>query len=279
MKAYKLLLPITVVFLVLWSLGPVVWTFITSISSVGDLTSSPPNVIPDKLALQNYSKLFGLSHNSGLTWKNMQHALYNSLFTSATATILVAVTSLMAGYAFARLRFPGKNLFFFITIATLVIPAFGVIIPLYRFMAETHLLNTYKGLVLVYLSIFAPVSLWLMKGFVESIPFSLEEAAMLEGAGRWKILRIIVFPLTAPGLVAVAILTFLGCWSQFATVLVFSPTLKNLTVFISEFVTKTSIDYPMMCAVGTVSMIPPILIVAFLNRYLIEGMVAGSVKG
>lgn len=279
MKAYKLLLPITVVFLVLWSLGPVVWTFITSISNVADLTASPPKVIPDKLDLENYSKLFGLAHNSDLTWKNMQHALYNSLFTSATATILVAVTSLMAGYAFARLRFPGKNLFFFITIATLVIPAFGVIIPLYRFMAQTHLLNTYKGLVLVYLSIFAPVSLWLMKGFVESIPFSLEEAAMLEGAGRWKILRLIVFPLTAPGLVAVAILTFLGCWSQFATVLVFSPTLKNLTVFISEFVTKTSIDYPMMCAVGTVSMIPPILIVAFLNRYLIEGMVAGSVKG
>jgi multiple sugar transport system permease protein len=279
MRVNKLGLAIAVLFLVLWSLGPVVWTFITSISSVADLTSSPPNVIPDRLDFQNYSKLFGLSQNSGLTWKNMQHALYNSLFTSAWTTILVAVTALMAGYAFARLSFPGKNLFFFITIATLVIPAFGVVIPLYRFMAESHLLNTYKGLILVYLSIFAPVSLWLMKGFVESIPFSLEEAAMLEGAGRWKILRTIVFPLTAPGLVAVAILTFLGCWSQFATVLVFTPTLKNLTVFISEFVTKTSIDYPMMCAVGTVSMIPPILIVAFLNRYLIEGMVAGSVKG
>jgi multiple sugar transport system permease protein len=261
-----------------WSLLPVLWTAITSVSKVKDLTAVPPDIFPNSPSFGGYGKLFGFDKNNWDVWTSMKQTTINSLIGSVGGMIVVIFIALLSGYAFARLRFPGRNWVFFICIATMALPGYAVMIPLYRLMVDMHLLNTYQGIILVFASAFAPVAVWLMRGFISGLPYEIEESATIDGAGRWRILFAIIFPLTAPGLVAVAIITFLGCWSMFVTVMVFSPSLKTLNVFISEFVLKTSIDYPMMCAVGVVSMIPPILIVTFLNRYLISGLMMGSVK-
>ncbi|WP_276353113.1 carbohydrate ABC transporter permease [Cohnella caldifontis] len=267
-----------VLLLAAWSLLPVIWTAITSISKVKDLTALPPNIFPDAPNFGSYGKLFGFDQNSWDVWATMRETSLNSLIGSVGGMIVVIFLALLSGYAFARVRFPGRNWVFFICIATMALPGYAVMIPLYQLMMDMHLLNTYPGIILVFCSAFAPIAVWLMRGFIAGLPYEIEESATIDGAGRWRILFAIVFPLTAPGLVAVAIITFLGCWSMFVTVMVFSPSLKTLNVFISEFVLKTSIDYPMMCAVGVISMIPPILIVTFLNRYLISGLMMGSVK-
>jgi multiple sugar transport system permease protein len=153
-------------------------------------------------------------------------------------------------------------------------------IPLYRLMISLKLIDTYLGITLIYVSAFLPLALWLMRSVYESLPISLEEAAWLDGAGRIYTLVRIVLPLSAPGLIAAAILTFLNAWGQFIVPLVFSPTLatKPLTVLLPEFVTRNYVDYGLMNAAGMLAIVPPILLVLFLNRYLVSGLMAGAQK-
>lgn len=194
--------------------------------------------------------------------------------------MLTVTLAAFGGYAFVRLRFPGRDLIFVLVVATLAIPAYTVMIPLYRLMVSLRLVDTYVGVTLIYVSAFLPLALWLMRSVYQSLPLSTEEAAWLDGAGRLYTLVFIVMPLAAPGLIASAILTFLSAWGQFMVPLVFSPTLatKPLTVLIPEFVSKNYVDYGLMNAAGVLAIVPPILVVLFLNRYLVRGLMAGSGK-
>jgi multiple sugar transport system permease protein len=165
-------------------------------------------------------------------------------------------------------------------VATLGVPAYTVMIPLYRIMIGAGLVDTYLGVTLIYISAFLPLALWLMRSVYQAMPLSLEEAAWLDGASKLYTLVRIVLPLAGPGLVATAILTFLSAWGQFMVPLVFSPTLstKPLTVLIPEFVTRNYVDYGLMNAAGIVAIVPPILLVIFLNRFLVQGLMAGASK-
>ena len=164
-------------------------------------------------------------------------------------------------------------------VATLAIPGYAVLIPLFRIMICTHMVDTFVGITLIYVSAYLPLTLWLMRSVFESLPVSLEEAAQIDGAGRLYIFARIVLPLVGPGLTAAAILTFLGAWGQYLVPLVFSPTLaKPLTVLIPEFAGKNFIDYGLITASGSIAIIIPALVVIFLNRYLVSGLLAGSIK-
>jgi multiple sugar transport system permease protein len=147
-------------------------------------------------------------------------------------------------------------------------------------MISLKLIDTYTGVTLIYISAFLPLALWLMRSVYQAMPISLEEAAWLDGASKIYTLVRIVLPLAAPGLIASAILTFLNAWGQFMVPLVFSPTLKTkpLTVLIPEFVTRNYVDYGLMNAAGILAIIPPVLLVLFLNRYLVQGLMAGASK-
>jgi multiple sugar transport system permease protein len=212
-------------------------------------------------------------------WKQFRGALFNSIVTALAATILCVAMSALGGYAFTRLDFPGRRVLFIAVVATLAIPGYAVLIPLYRLMIGAHMVDTYLGVTLIYISAFLPLSLWLMRSVFESLPVSLEEAAQIDGAGRLYIFFRIVLPLVGPGLTAAAILTFLGAWGQYLVPLIFSPTVtKPLTVLIPEFATKNFIDYGLITAAGSIAIVIPALVVIFLNRYLVTGLLAGSVK-
>ncbi len=174
------------------------------------------------------------------------------------------VLASLGAYAFVRLRFPGRDIIFVLVVATLAIPAYTVMIPLYRLMIAVRLVDTYLGVTLIYVSAFLPLALWLMRSVYQAMPVSVEEAAWLDGAGRIYALVFIVMPLAAPGLIASAILTFLSAWGQFLVPLVFSPTLatKPLTVLIPEFVSKNYVDYGLMNAAGMLAIVPPVLVVS-----------------
>jgi multiple sugar transport system permease protein len=146
-------------------------------------------------------------------------------------------------------------------------------------MIGMHLIDTFAGITLIYVSAYLPLTLWLMRSVFEALPVSLEEAAQIDGAGRLYVFFRIVLPLVGPGLTAAAILTFLGAWGQYLVPLIFSPTAtKPLTVLIPEFATKNFIDYGLITAAGAIAIVIPALVVIFLNRYLVTGLLAGSVK-
>ena len=183
--------------------------------------------------------------------------------------------------AFQNLKLSaGMALSILAMVATLAVPAYTVMIPLYRMMISAGLIDTYTCVTLIYVSAFLPLALWLMRSVYQAMPLSLEEAAWLDGASKLYTLIRIVLPLAGPGIVACAILTFLSAWGQFMVPLVFSPTLatKPLTVLIPEFVTRNFVDYGLMNAAGMVAIVPPAILVLFLNRFLVQGLMAGASK-
>lgn len=275
---------VAVALLVAWSLGPIYWSLVTSLTPPLQLLGAP-SLWPHEITLEHYAKLFGatsMSQGNAVqsVWPQFSAALTNSLITSALATVVTVAIAAFGAYAFVRLEFPGRDLLFVAVVATLAIPAYTVMIPLYRLMISLKLIDTYTGITLIYVSAFLPLALWLMRSVYQAMPISLEEAAWLDGAGRIYTLVYIVLPLSAPGLIASAILTFLNAWGQFMVPLVFSPTLatKPLTVLIPEFVTRNYIDFGLMNAAGVLAIIPPVLLVLFLNRYLVSGLMAGATK-
>ena len=278
----RILLGIGFAVLILWSIGPIYWAIATSFTPTPDLMSQPIHFFPARLTLNHYERLAGFGYiasNDVTVATQFRNALMNSIITATAATAVSILLASLGGYAFARLEFPGRQVIFFVVIATIAIPGYTVLIPLYRLMVSLKLLDSYLGVTLIYLSAFLPLALWLMRSVFQQLPISVEEAARIDGAGRLTILFRIVMPLAAPGLVAASIITFLGAWGQYMVPLIFSPNkTKPLTVLIPEFSTKNFVDYGLINAAGTIAMIVPILIVVFLNRYLVSGLTAGSVK-
>ncbi|TIV86719.1 MAG: carbohydrate ABC transporter permease, partial [Mesorhizobium sp.] len=202
-----------------------------------------------------------------------------SILTSGAATVLCVLMSLLAAYAFARLNFPGREVLFYAVVGTMAVPGYAVLIPLFRLMVSLRQIDAYLGVTLIYVSAFLPLCLWLLKGVMDTLPRSLEEAARIDGASHMRILFSIIAPIAAPGLTATAILTFLGAWGQYVVPLVFSPKdTKPLTVLIPEFAGKNFVDYGLIMAGGSIAIAVPCLLVIFLNRYLISGLLAGSTK-
>ncbi len=280
--SYRFLIGAGVVALLIWSLGPIYWTLASSVTPTEDFSARPIHFFPQHFTLDHFSRLFGIdiARIGGVqVWSQFRAALINSIVTSVAATLLCVAISALGAYAFTRIRFPGRGFLFAAVVATLAIPGYAVLIPLYRIMISLHLVDTYVGVALIYVSAYLPLSLWLLRSVFEALPIALEEAAQLDGAGRLYIFFNIVLPLAGPGLTAAAILTFLGAWGQYLVPLIFSPqATKPLTVLIPEFVTKNFIDYGLITASGSIAIIIPALVVIFLNRYLVSGLLAGSVK-
>lgn len=283
--ASKTGLTVAVIVLLIWSIGPIYWSLVTSLTTPTDMISTVPHFWPPKITFEHYEKLLGATSQSQgnevqSVWPQFSRAFINSMVTSIVSTLLTVIIAAFGAYAFVRLRFPGRDLLFVLVVATLAIPAYTVMIPLYRLMISLKLIDTFTGVILIYISAFLPLALWLMRSVYQAMPISLEEAAWLDGASKVYTLVRIVMPLAAPGLIASAILTFLNAWGQFMVPLVFSPTLKTkpLTVLIPEFVTRNYVDYGLMNAAGILAIIPPVLLVLFLNRYLVQGLMAGASK-
>jgi multiple sugar transport system permease protein len=278
----RALVRVGICILLLWSLVPIYWTFASSLTATADFSARPIDFYPVHPTIDHYWRLLGLSDGNfgGVdVARQFRNGLFNSILTSAMATVVCVAISLLGAYAFARLKFPGRQVLFYAVIATMAVPGYAVIIPLFRIMVALRQMDTYLGVTLIYVSAFLPLSLWLLKGLLDSLPVSLEEAARMDGAGHFKILTAIIVPIAAPGIAAAAILTFLGAWGMYAVPLIFSPKLtKPLTVLIPEFAGKNFVDYGLIMASGTIAIIVPCLLVIFLNKYLISGLLAGSSK-
>lgn len=262
----------------LYSLVPIYWCLRTSLMKKNDLLLAPPAWLPQRPTLDNYRVLLDSESTSRVLHRQFAAAFGNTLSICLFSTLAVVVIAILAGYVFARWHFKGSSLLFWLLMVTMVLPAYSVMIPLYRLMTELGLMDTCTGVILIYISAFLPLAVWIMRSFFSSIPLEIEEAAWVDGASRLQTLLVLV-PMALPGILAVSIITFLSAWSQYAIPLVFaSSKAQPLTVFLSTLVGKTSIHYGLMAAGGMLAILPPMLVVLFLNRYLISGLMKGMLK-
>jgi multiple sugar transport system permease protein len=261
---------------------PFLWLFISSISPKVELIAVPPHWIPHNPTADNYLKLLG-SSSASISMGELPDfgtSLLNSSVVSLGATGLCLVVGIPAAYAFARLRFKMRNQLMLTVICLRMLPEIALVLPLYMIMRHLNLADTKIFLVIVYSSFVLPFVIWILRGYFETIPASMEEAALIDGAGRPAIIRHIVIPMALPGIITTVIFAMLACWDEFLFALIFTATYnsKTLTVAISEFTTRHMIDYGLMATGGIIASLPPILVALVLQRYIINGLTEGSVK-
>ncbi|WP_374007501.1 carbohydrate ABC transporter permease [Leifsonia sp. LS-T14] len=277
MRQRSIARPLGVAFILVWTLLPLYWVLNTSLQTDAQISAKPANYLPPTPSLQNYFTLLG---GSGDLSDSVRQSMLNIFIECTAATIVTVVLATLAAYAFARMKFRGRTVLFFAVLATMAFPAYATLIPLYQMMSALGLVNTYTGIVLVYVSGFLPLATWILHNYMSSLPIALEEAGQVDGASRMKVLWHVVLPLARPGIVSVAIITFLSAWAQFLFPLVLSSDLSTqpLTVVIAALQGRHTVPYSLMSAAGVIAVAVPAVIAVLLNRYIVSGLLTGSVK-
>lgn len=258
-------------------LAPVLWLFIMSISPAADLTAKPLVWWPQTVDFSRYATLLSSVENSA--GAAFVASLTNSILVAGMATIAALVLAIPAAWAVSRTPSVGWSLY--MVIATYMLPPVALAVPLYFGLAHLGLLNSVFGLALVYLTILAPFTTWLMKSGFDAIPREIEAAAMMDGAGLFATLRIITLPLAAPVMATSALFAFLLAWDEFFYALLFTSDLraKTLTVAIADLAGGRVSDYGLIATAGVLAALPPVVIGLVMQRALISGLTSGGVKG
>jgi multiple sugar transport system permease protein len=264
-------------FILTWSLIPLYWALNTSLQTDAELGTRPAHYLPPNPTLGNFKALLV---GDGEVPAQVRRAAVNIFVECGAATIVTVVLATLAAYAFARMQFWGRNVLFYSVLATMALPAYATLIPLYRMMSSVGLVNTYTGIVLVYVSGFLPLATWIMHNYMSALPLAIEEAALMDGASRMQVLGRIVLPLALPGIISTTIITFLFAWGQFLFPLVLSSDISTqpLTVVIAALQGRHVVPYSLLSAGGILSVAVPAVIAMTLNRYIVSGLLAGSVK-
>ena len=263
------------VLLALTVLLPVAWLAISSLTQLSELLSRPLRWLPQQPTLERYGAIV-----SGSAGEEFRFALRNSMAVAALSTGVSLITAVLAAYAFSSFGTPRRLNVLYALLATYMMPPVAIALPLYQMLAALSLLNTVWGLSLVYTSFLTPFLTWILKGFFDSIPRELEEAARIDGASYAGALRHVTLPLSLPGVTTASLFGVLIAWDEFFYALIFTSTsqAKTLPVAIAEFTTRHAVDFGLMSAGGIVAALPPVLLAFALQRYLIAGLTAGAVK-
>lgn len=268
----RLARPLVIAFLVFWSLFPLAVGLSGSITPTRDIGA---HLIPREPTLDHFRRLLTSGGESAVAEEFLQ-ALKVSGITTVIATLAILLVACPAGYALARLSFRLRGAVFLLVIVTLAIPVFLLIIPLYRLMADLELIGTLRGLVLLYVGLIAPFSVWLFSNACRELPVQTEEAARLDGCGRLRVFVWVSLPQLRSSIAALAAIVALQVWGAFFIPLIFapSPESKPATVLISEYVTRFNSDYPLQAAASLLIVIPPAILAIALNKQ-IRGMLSG----
>ncbi len=269
-----LLLYIPAALLIAFVIAPFLWMFLGSFKTNTELMSNQGQTLWIKRpTLENYINLF----------REYPFARFflNSMIVSTFTTVVAVSFAAFAGYSLSRFRFPGRMFVAIMILATQMIPGIAILIPLYVLFSKLRLLDSYQGLIVSYNAFAIPFCTWMIKGFFDSIPAELEEAGLIDGCTRWSAFWRIALPLSLPGLLATAVFAFILGWHEFifAATFINSTNLKTLTVGISSMKSINVIDWGLLNAGAVVVSLPLAVLFAFVQRYLVQGLTAGAVKG
>lgn len=252
-------------------LGPTYWMLVTSLKSNSEILAKPPTLFPLTLTLKNYQVLF----QTGFL-----RYVYNSLIVSGITVIVSTILGTSAGYSLSRYDYPGKKIIGRLILFSYLFPGVLLMVPMYILVSRLGLMDKMLVLPIIYVTFTAPFYSWLLKAFFDSLPKDLEEAALIDGATRWQAIWKIVVPLSAPGVAAAALWTFIQSWQEymFAVVLLSSNEQMTLSVGLARWISFQFKDWGVMNAGAIISVLPILILFIFLGRSFVAGLTAGSYK-
>ncbi len=260
----KILFALLALSIVVWSVGPFLWMVITSIKPDRDLATLPP-ILPAEITFDHYGALFET------------RPFYRYIINS---TICLLIGSL-AGYAFGRLKFPGRLPLLLAVLVVSMFPQISIVAPIYRMFQQRGLLNTYEALIIPYNAFALPLAIWILTSFFRSIPAELEDASRIDGSTRLGALFRVILPLSLPGLFTTAILVFIAAWNEFLFALTLTSSIDHQTIPVGIALLPAMYHVPWgnIAAASTLVTLPLVVMVLILQRWIVQGIVAGALKG
>jgi multiple sugar transport system permease protein len=258
------------------TLFPIYWLFVISVKPAVDLFSAP-SIILDTFYWNNYAKV--------LTDDTLRRYMFNSIIISSGNAVLVTVLAFLACYALSRYDLGGKENIFFWTITNRMAPAAVFLLPFFLLFTQVFTIGDFKlydtriGMILLYCTFNLPFAIWTLRPTIDGIPKELDEAATVDGASTFQVIREVVFPLARPGLAVTLILTWVFAWNEFllaATLTSFNA--RTLTTGLSEYVTTTGTEWGTMAAIAILTLIPALIVFSVVQRHIIAGLTFGAVK-
>ncbi|MET3856879.1 MULTISPECIES: carbohydrate ABC transporter permease [unclassified Rhizobium] len=257
---------------------PGFWIVLSSLRPPVEIMAKPPVWIPNELSLDAYRAMFSGIGKGGIPiWDYFR----NSLIISITSTVIALAIGMSGGYAFARFRFAGKSATFLGLMLTRSVPGIALSLPLFIVYSRIGIIDTHFGLILTYVALNVPFTIWLIDGFFRQVPKDLAEAAQIDGCTRWQAFWKVEFPLAGPGIASAGIFAFLTCWNEYALAsqLTRSVNSKTLPVGLLDYTAEFTIDWRGMCALAVVMIVPALALTFIIQKHLVSGLTFGAVKG
>ena len=270
-KVFLVYLPL--VLLMVFILFPFYWTFVTSVKPEDELYGAVVTYWPKHITFEAYTKLF-------TTTVDFLTAMKNSFIVASLTTVVALTASTLAAYAFSRYHFVGRKLLMSIFLCNNMFPTVLLLIPLYSIMRKMGLLYTPTSLILSYTTFTIPFSVWLLLGFLNDLPMSLEEAALVDGCNRGSAFIRIILPILGPSLVATGVYIFMQSWNEYTFAMMFTNTAsRTIPVALKSLIGQLGVQWDLLTAGGIITIIPVCIMFFFAQKRLVEGLTAGAVKG
>jgi len=284
--------------LLVYVLAPVAWLLSSSFQSEREIVSRPPHWIAQKPTLANFAAIFSAGERSVTyetrraadpasggyipsTASSLVPALGNSLIVACAVVMLNLLVGVPAAYAIAKIRFRGRQASLYAILATRVIPDIALVVPFFLLIRNLGLLDSLWSLIITYLAVTVPFSVFILVSYFESLPDELDKAARVDGCSRAQTLTRVYLPLALPSIVAVMLFAFLASWNEFLLALMFTQTPKSQTlpIIVASFTSDFTISFSFINAAGVIAIIPPVILAIAFERYIVSGLTAGAVKG
>jgi multiple sugar transport system permease protein len=266
-----ILFAITLVFLLAWAF-PIVWSVLNSFKTDKDALAYPPRLFFEPTLSAYRDVFFGP--------ESIIPNLISSMIISVGTTVVTMLMAVPAAYALARLRFRGKKFTGFYVLATQMLPPVGIIIPYYIVLRNIGWIDSYQGIILIYLSFSLPFAIWLLVSYFEDIPYEMEEAAYLDGASRLRTLWRIIIPQVRGGIAVTVVFVFLNAWNEFLFAVVLSGnTVRPVTIAMFNFVSVEQTLWAKLAAVSVLAMLPVVVLGVVAQKHIVKGLTVGAVKG